>query len=284
MTFAIDRSMHWTDHYVEYGFAVIKGVVGDEFIKPALDEIRRVIKHENIPFNQWEKGKTPTRQPNGIKEFPFCHTIYDQPGIRSIIDTMFGSPDEWNGERAFQLFITPFDPEAKAELSKGHHIDFVRTPIPIFGSGFMFQVSLIKSEPFSGNITLLPGTHKTVQRLLVENPERQWPTDPIVDAVFQDVEPFEFVAEPGDVCVFHHLVGHAGNNNHAANRTPRIALHCQGLRKQWLRELDPADPTLSPWQRSLAFTGGPYRTVRDEEEWIVNYQKTRTTKPKVAAY
>ena len=34
------------------------------------------------------------------------------------------------------------------------------------------------------------------------------------------VEPFEFVAEPGDGLFFHHLVGHNGNRNAATNRSP----------------------------------------------------------------
>lgn len=283
MAFAIDRSLHWTDHYVEHGFAVVKGAVGPGFTQPALAEVRRLLGHNDLPFHQWTKGTTPVRSTVPLSEYQFCNTIYDQPGIRGIIDTMFGSPDEWNGQRAWQLFVTPYDPEAKASLSNGGHIDFVETPIPIFGSGFMFQVSLVKTEPFSGNITIYPGTHKLVQRALVENPEMFFPSNPFFKGLF-DVEPFEFVAEPGDVMIFHHLVGHAGNTNHAANRSPRIALHCQGLRQKWMHEIDPAAKGLGPWQRSLAFTGGPYRVRRDEEEWITNYQKTRNTKPKIAAY
>ncbi|MCC7192876.1 MAG: hypothetical protein IT444_08860 [Phycisphaeraceae bacterium] len=283
MTFAVDQSMHWADHYVEYGFAVIKGVVGPEFIDPALAEVCRLLDHENLPLKQWTKENTPTRSPVPISEFKVCNAIYDQPGIRRIIDTMFGSPDQWNGQRAWQLFVTPYDTDTKAELSKGGHIDFVETPIPTFGSGFMFQVSLVKSEPFSGNITILPGTHKLVQMELAKHPEIFFPSNPFFNNIF-DVEPFEFVAEPGDVLLFHHLVGHSGNNNHATNRSPRITLHCQGLRKEWMKEIDPSAKGLSPWQRSLAFTGGPHRLKRDEEQWIMEYQKTRKTKPKVAAY
>src|SRR5207253_432130 len=74
---------HWTDHYVEYGFAVVNGAVGPEFTKPALDEVRRLMGHENIPLNEWTKGKTPVRSPVPMSEYKFCNTIYDQPGIRS---------------------------------------------------------------------------------------------------------------------------------------------------------------------------------------------------------
>ena len=142
----------------------------------------------------------------------------------------------------------------------------------------MFQVSLVKTEPFSGNITIYPGTHKKVQRVLADNPDLQYRTDPIIQELLE-AEPFEFVAEPGDVLLFHHLVGHQGNLSHAAGRSPRVALHCQASCENWLREIDPAAQNLSPWERSLAFTGGTYRTRRDEEEWVREFAKTRVSKP-----
>jgi hypothetical protein len=270
MSFQIRRNMHWTDHYVEYGFAVIKNVVGPEFINPALSEIRRLIKND-LPLNQWNKQNAPTRV-DGSGDNPVLAQVYDQPGIQEIIKTMFGHEDHWNHERAFQLFINPFDPDARQVLSDRGHLDFVRTPIPIFGSGFMFQVSLVRSEPFSGNLTIYPGSHKPVQAALAKNPDLFYPdSQEIVQAI--TCEPYEFVAEPGDVCVFHHLVGHNGNPSHATGKSPRITLHCQGLCENWLQEIDPSAKGMSPWRRSLAFTGGPYRVVEDELQKILRYKK-----------
>ena len=82
--------------------------------------------------------------------------------------------------------------------------------------------------------------------------------------------------------LFHHLVGHGGNPNHAANRTPRVVLHGQGLRKEWLNETDPANIKVGPWERSLA-QNGRYRVTHDEHEWIVNYKKQHKA-AKAAAY
>lgn len=278
MSWNIDQKLHWTDHYVEYGFAVIKNAIGPEFIEPAMSEVKHLLKTD-LPPQRWTKAAGHTvHLPYDGSNMTVLPQVYDQPGLRNIIDTMFGSPDQWNGTRAFQLFVSSYDEAAAAAISSRGHIDFVRCPVPIFGSGFMFQASLIDAEPFSGNITIYPGTHKTVQKALIEDPDRQYPQDlqPLLDA-----EPFEFVAEAGDVLVFHHLVGHAGNNNHAANRTPRVVIHGQGLRKEWLRELEPSQH-LSPWQRSLA-TNGAYRTRRDEEQMMMEHYRERKG-DKVAAY
>lgn len=270
MVFQLRKDMHWTDHYVEYGFAVLRGVVGREFTDPALAEVRRLINKPWGPLTDWNKADVPTRVDSSGSN-PVLSQIYDQPGIQEIIRTMFAPGDQWNGERAFQLFINPFDPDAKQALSPEGHLDFVRSPIPIFGSGFMFQVSLVRSEPFSGNLTIYPGTHKKVQAELVKNPDLQYPVHAEL-VRHLSADPYEFVAEPGDVCIFHHLVGHNGNPSHASGRSPRVTLHCQGLCVNWLQEVDPAAKGMSPWRRSLAFTGGPYRVVEDELQKITNYR------------
>jgi hypothetical protein len=180
--------------------------------------------------------------------------------VRAVIDTMFGQADSWNGARDFQLFVHGYDPQAEARLCPRGHLDFVNCTVPILGSGFMFQVSLIDSEPFSGNITIYPGSHTSVQAALIEEPTREYPDD--LDHLLAG-EPYEFVAEAGDMLLFHHLVGHSGNPSHAAGQTPRVVLHCQACCHNWLDSIDPATAA-SPWELSLA-TNGAYTCVRDEK-------------------
>jgi len=57
------------------------------------------------------------------------------------------------------------------------------------------------------------------------------------------------------VLLMQHHVGHAGNCNAATNHTPRVAIHSQAIAKDWPNEVDPSDPTLSPYMRSLAHNG-----------------------------
>ncbi|MBI2193042.1 MAG: hypothetical protein HYU36_13775 [Planctomycetes bacterium] len=255
MKFCTEPDLYWTEHYVKYGFAVVKGLVDRAFISEALEEIKRLVASP-LPLTQWTKDHITI--PNGSAN-PVLARVYDQPGVRSAIAEMFGSLDEWNRERQFQLFLKPYDPKAPRELTPSGHIDFVKCPIPVLGSGFMFQVSLVDKQPYGGNITVWPGTHRPVQKCVMQSPAWRYPAN------WDDIpmgDPFEFVAEAGDTLFFHHLVAHAGNP--CCTRMPRISLHCQGLRNEWLPEVDPSRAGMSPWERSLALNGR-YRPPQDEK-------------------
>lgn len=252
-----EPDLHWTDHYVKYGFAVIRGLVNRQYIDRALAEVVRIVDYDK-PVHEWTTGEPSPERQKRITEASnnaVLAEIYDQPELRACIDEMFGSPDDFNNERQFKLFVNVYNESAKAAVATDGHIDFVKTPVPLLGSGFMFQVCLSPSDEFGGNITIYPGTHIPIQKAVIDNPDWRYPDDADCIPV---VEPFEFVAEPGDVLLFHHLVYHSGNACHGANRRPRIALHCQALRHDWLEEVDPQDPTLSPWARSMAQNGPIY--------------------------
>lgn len=261
----IDPRLHWTDYYVQFGFAVVKRIIDQDFIQEALEEVRRLVGSK-LPFNHWTKDNINI--PNGSAS-PVLAKIFDQPRVRAAIDEMFGSPDQWNGDRSYSLFLKPYDPKAKRELLEKGHIDFVEVPIPVLGSGLMMQVSLLDKEPFGGNITIWPGTHRIVQKCAMENPRWRYPGN--WDDI-PKVEPFEFVAGAGDALFFHHLVAHQGNP--CCTRTPRISLHCQALRKEWLPEIDPKTPGLSPWERSLSLNGY-YKPPRDEKTMMEEGYRVR---------
>src|SRR2546426_506778 len=82
-----------------------------------------------------------------------------------------------------------------------------------------------------GNNTIWQGTHKLVQKHVMDDPDWQYPKN---WSDIPEAEPFEFVPKAGDVMFFHHLVAHEGNP--CCTRMPRISLHCQGLRDEWLEE------------------------------------------------
>ncbi len=278
MKTSVDPALHWTDHYVEYGFAIVQGLIGQDFIAEALDEVRRIVGNP-LPFDQWTTGNVakPLRHVPDAENNPVLRRVYDQPKLRAAIDEMFGSPDAFNNRRTFQLFVNPFDPDVPRVLTPVGHIDFVNSPVPVFGSGFMFQVSLVDKEPFGGNITVWPGTHQLVQKCVMTDPGWQYPKN------WDDIPvsaPFEFLPRAGDVLFFHHLVAH--NGNPCCTRMPRISLHCQALRDEWLTEIDPATPGLSPWARSFA-QNGRFKTPRDEKKIMLDYFASAKSRDQKAA-
>ncbi|HVF09532.1 MAG TPA: hypothetical protein VNA16_01945, partial [Abditibacteriaceae bacterium] len=182
MTFVIDPEMHWADHFVKYGFAVLRNQVSQEFTEKALERVRLHVEGEgkDLPFDAWTVNNVQ-RPAQPIRD-PFLDTIFDQPNIRHIINTMYGTsevgaPNGWSGNRNYQIFVAPFDPDHQPRPFHGGHIDFGGNLIPIFGNAFVIQVALRDTEPFGGNITVIPGSHKLVQQRAMENPYTQYPYD-----------------------------------------------------------------------------------------------------------
>ncbi|HVF09300.1 MAG TPA: hypothetical protein VNA16_00765 [Abditibacteriaceae bacterium] len=263
MGFEIDNNLHWTDHYVEHGFCVVKGALDKDFCRRGIAAFQKELGTD-LPPQQWSTTTLHHKHHSGRMSpgaglQPFIESVYDEPGLRAAIDTMVGGFDVWSGERSCQPFLCVFDPANEPSIPRRGHIDFLEVRIPILGNGFAFQAALIDTEPFSGNITIYPGYHKIIPRKLLEEPgfwfSGKGPRHEAWVQLVPEVEPYEFVAEAGDVLFFHHLVGHEGNVNAAAHHTPRVAIHGQVSTKQWLQEIDPARPDLSPFERSLALNG-----------------------------
>jgi len=257
--------LHWTERFVRDGFVIVKGLIDREFCEAALPRIQEIIKND-LPLNEWTTDNTPVLYHPFIEGYTpreaVLDTLFDQPRLLAAIDELYGGPNHWNQARNYYLFLKPYDPNGEAKLAAHGHIDFPGQLIPILYRGFLFQVSLVDSEPFSGNITFYPGTHKLVQKALLDQPDLQL-SNGMPDVPLS--EPVEFVAEAGDVVFWHHLVMHEGNASHAAHRTPRVVLTGEVFCERFLTKVDPAQPNLSPWERSLALNGY-YEETRSEIE------------------
>jgi len=276
MTFQIDSTLHWTDHFVEYGFAVAKGLIPPAFCEEAVERIKEIVDDPR-PMDQWTVDKPGTHHASyRDKSDPVLRKVFDQPDLRAAVATMHGGPEHWNNRETFYVFIKPYDPKAEVALSTSGHIDFSKQPIPILYRGFAIFVSLVDTEPFSGNTMIWPHTHRIIQKQLMEEPKTELPSE-YFEELHKSLEaPYEFVAEAGDVLFMHHLSLHSGNDCHSANHKPRVAFVCDGWRDEWLTEIDPATPNLPPWHRSLALNGA-YKTVYDERA------ERAKTDPEVAA-
>jgi hypothetical protein len=257
--------LHWTEKYIRDGFVILKNLVDREYCEQALKRVRELVNND-LPLNEWTTANAPVLYRPFLKGYtapePVLDRLFEQPRLVSAIEEMFGGPGRWNEARNSYLFLKPYDPDARAELAPKAHVDFPGQIIPILYRGFVMQLSLVDSEPFSGNITFFPGTHRTVQKTLMENPDMElrelMETLPLP-------EPVEFVAQAGDVAFYHHLLMHEGNPSHAAGRTPRVVLTGEVFCDKWLNKVDPAQPNLSPWERSLTLNGY-YEETRHEVE------------------
>lgn len=262
----------WTDNYIRDGFVILKGLVDREFCEQALNRVREIVNND-LPFNEWTTANAPILHQPFFKGYtaaePMLDQIFEQPRLLAAIETMFGGTGRWNQKRNYALFLKPYDPDATAQLAPRGHVDFPNQIIPILYCGFAMQLAVLDSEPFSGNITFFPGTHRLVQKALMENPDLRLPE--LIDTIPLP-EPVEFVAEAGDVAFYHHLLMHEGNSSHAAGRIPRVVLTGEVFCDKWLDKVDPAQPDLSPWERSLALNGY-YEETRSEVERIAKQKK-----------
>ncbi|MFM1550936.1 MAG: hypothetical protein ACKJSG_16135 [Lentisphaeria bacterium] len=287
MGFEIDTELHWTEHYVEHGFCVIKQAVPEKFCTRALAALQEALE-TTLPPNEWT---AETIDPELVKNMrtrptPEAESIYDEPGLLAILEAMFGTDNEWSGVRSAGAFISLHDPAnqpEKPQLVRWGHVDFVDRYIPVFGDGFTCQVSLVKSEPFSGNITIYPGWHKLLQKAIAENPDFRFFKDsaPSWQAILPQVEPYEFVADPGDILLFHHLVGHGQNFNYCASGMPRVCIHFLAMGKTWLNGIDPSVPDLSPWKRSHAHNG-KIDLPHDDKEMTISSKQDRAKRKATA--
>ena len=262
---SLEPELSWTDHYVKYGFAISRGLVDRAFCDEALQEIERLVDNK-IPVEEWTTENTPiwhkpfyqgANSPN-----PVLDKLFEQPRLVAAIDELFGGSEQWNRERNYYIFLRPYNPDAEAKIAPRGHIDFPSQFVPALYRGFTFQVALQDTEPFSGNLSLYPGTHKVVQKAVIDNPQLEWTSG---QADLPSTEPFEFVARAGDVVWMHHLVFHSGNVSHSANHVSRIGLHGEAFRDEWLQSIDPDETNLSPWQQSLAHNGA-FRTDAELEK------------------
>ena len=153
---------------------------------------------------------------------------------------------------------------------QGGQIDLGGHLIPKFGDAFVMQVALHETEPMGGNITAIAGSHVQVQKRAIDDPLTQYPYD-FEDFVF--AEPYEFVAQPGDVFLMHHLLFHSGNPCCGPTRKPRIALHCQVQRSTFLTLADPADPSNPPWVRSFTLNGRV--EDHDDEQRYIRFSEAK---------
>jgi hypothetical protein len=244
MPFAIDPARPWTAHFVDYGFAVLKRLVDRELCGELLREVRRLLQDDR-PLDEWG-SESPGQKymPLDVATMPLLDSFAGNDRLRQALEEIFGSPTSVVDN--FSLWLNPYNPHGRPAFLPLGHIDSGDPD-----RGISWQVSLVDTEPFSGNTTIFPGTHRLVNEALRVRPELRGKGGAFLE-VRRPFSPCEFVAEVGDVLFLHHLTCHSGNPSHAARRSPRVAIRAEAYYKGSERL------ALSPWQRSL-LPPGPSR-------------------------
>ena len=114
MKYPIDESLDWTDHFVEYGFAIKRGLISRDYCARAVQEIQRIVDDQR-PINEWTVDKPgdhaniPFFEDPGrcgiVQRSAVLEEVYDDPGFRSAIDELFGGPGVFDGVRNINLMV-----------------------------------------------------------------------------------------------------------------------------------------------------------------------------------
>lgn len=246
----------WPARFVADGFGVAN-LLERDFCAQLVAEIGRLIGDTRPP------GSWTRTAPGQIYSVIYAgrsavlDRIYRHPGLRDALGRLFGAngfllAPEDGGEadkRHVALWLNPYDAAARPILQPMGHID---SGNPYRGVAIL--VSLLDTEPFSGNTTFFPRSHVGVHAAQRQAGERSFPGGNYL-AVARPERPVEFVARAGDVAFVHHCLCHSGNPSHSAHRRPRLALRIEVFARRVPDTIDPDDPGLSPWAQSYAHHG-----------------------------
>jgi hypothetical protein len=249
-----DPDLEWTEHYVRYGFGVVRQVVGHDFCGELLQDVRRLVGDER-PLNDWTVAAPGQKYAVAYcGQYPAFDRLFEHPALDLHLSQLFGrsgyvyqsTAATDPNRRRLAIWVNPYDPDGRPRISRFGHIDS-GTPY----RGLSFQLCLADTEPYSGNTALFSGTHAVAHQAVLRRPDLADRPGALLSEIRTDAAPFEFVANAGDVVFVHHSLVHSGNPSHSKSRLPRIVLRAEVFPRIPLTYLNPHDPENSAWKRSF---------------------------------
>ena len=197
------------EHFLEHGIVIIKNVADTAALRDALAGFEGKSYTGTVGAADYKPV-----QPEGL---PRCYG----PRFAAALSELFGEPHAISPKFAGGDMPRPHEPEKAAtwKLEYAHTDDDYPTPMPAgwaLGS-FLF---LTPVKPRGGGFIYFEGAYRRYRQIMSHNPWalKKDASDPIYSG-----PPTEFLAEPGDLLLFHHLGGHTGSTN-VADPTTRHAL------------------------------------------------------------
>ena len=184
-------------HFLEHGYVVVKNVLPPETIAAALAVLEAGA----------HSGQVGGADYQGVRGDAVNACITDT--IHEAIADLFG-PD-YPFVRARQADDMPrvYQPDSGWPPPRAHIDDDYPTLMPNGWAVGLF-VFLTPVQSHGGAFVLFSGSYRRYQELISADPDA---IVQLVSAPENAGEPQEFLADPGDILLFHHLMGHAGSNN-----------------------------------------------------------------------
>ena len=177
------------EHFVEHGYVVVHNAVPPETIAAAVGALE-------------DDGSDPDHRREAVAAC-FTETMLDAIG------ELFGTAYPFQRRPAGYDMPRPYEPDASWPLPSAHVDDCYPTLMPngwALGS-FVFLTS-VRSR--GGAFICFPGSHRRYRMVM----SRGWQGIKEVVPELEHAGPGqEFLADPGDVLLFHHILGHTGSNN-----------------------------------------------------------------------
>ena len=202
-------------HFLEQGYVVLKRAVPPDVVAAAVAFLEGG-DHQGTP------GAADYRAARG-QSVEACMT----DTIQDALAELFGPANPHARARHGDDMPRPFRPQGEWPAPRAHVDDDYPTFMPAGWAVGVF-VFLTPVRPQGGAFVVFPGSPRRYQQALSATPSAitSLARDPALAGDWQ-----EFLAEPGDALLFHHLLGHSGSDNVRDPRTRHALLsrwHPQG--------------------------------------------------------
>jgi len=185
----LDAAAH--ESFIERGYALIRGVVPPELVAAAVKAL---------------EAPAPAGAPKkrfDIPEVAACLT----PDVQRAVEELAGGPCTIT--RRFRDMARRHEPGTppQAPVSHTDNAHPVVMPDGFSVGAFIF---LTRGTPGSGCFVVFPGSHKEYRRRLALDADSLRLLD---NVTHENGKSEEVLVEPGDLLLFHHLLGHSGSTN-----------------------------------------------------------------------
>lgn len=199
--------------FAERGFLKLPGIVSMELVEQARRAINAFIGQNGIDPNELTKYRSQSYCP-GLGRDPVITNLYNRSPISKIAESLIGAgriKPVTSGQIALRF------PSMDPPREPNPHIDGMYTPTNGVKEGtignFTALVGVFLSDlpdPYSGNFTVWPGTHK-----IYEDYFREKGPQSLLDGMPKVALPQseQFLGKAGDAALVHYQIGHgiAGN-------------------------------------------------------------------------